>query len=623
MIKRASKYITVVAALSLSLSAMADDSAQKPSAVQDLRYGVILYDFFQQSYFDALTESMVGESRQDMPHHQQSAKLLRGGMSLSYGMGQQAETLFTELLDTLEEPAKRDRAWFYLARLYYLLGERSKAQTVLMKIEGELESKLQQEAVFMNANLLLHDQSENDEHQRMAAAQLKIDELPLTSPWLAYYYFNRGSALTLSGQWQQGVDAFQQIKTLSIAGEEGATLSDRAFTASGFARLGGGDYQSAIDDFLQVRLESPLVGRALLGYGWAAAQQDNYQLALSPWQALAKQSLMSPSVQESLLAVPYAYEKLDAQASALIEYQRAVTVFEQELAGLATAITVYQNQSMLADLTEKPLGGDWVSGEDYLPLNDEAPYLAHLIAQEHFQSAVKDLSDLRRIQAYLQQSDERLLALRGVLDVQQRVWAENLNLSQRQQYRQHYEQLLVIKQRLQKQQVSADKEANGRRFVTPEEIKLWQLTSHAQAAVTVLQQAGEEVNDEQQQLSLYQGLLIWQANENDSSRRWEFSKQLNTLNALLSETEQRLARLDQLNSNRYDAEFADQVSALQLRLQQKNTNVDALIARAETQLRRLAVSELEKQRQRLSHYMGQAKLAIARLYDMGSTEFPQ
>lgn len=590
------------------------DTTGAPSEVQDLRYGVILYHFFQQSYFDAITESMVGETRNDMPNHKNAGKLLRGGMSLSYGMGGEAEDIFNELLSTELDQSKRDRAWFYLGKLYYQRGDRSASEAVLRKVEGQMSSALHQELIYMRANLRL---AAGD----VAVASSLISQLPSSSPWLAYYLFNQGSRQTLAGHWREGVDSFRQLANLGIAGEEARSLADKAFIASGYSHLGAGENKAAIDDFLQVRLESPLVDKALLGYGWAAAQQEDFKTALAPWQKLSKRSIMASSVQESLLAVPFAYEKLGARSSALQQYQHAVTIFEGELTKLNEAIQVYSDMPLVDVIgSQEQLGGDWITGVDYLPINDQAPYLSHLIAEDFFQTAVKDLSDLIKIRDYLSESETRLSAMQGVLDVQQRVWEESLSQSQRSQYRQQYSDILATKNRLIDMKNMAQKEADGLRFLTAEEKELWDIVDHAADIVTQLQAANKQVENEESQLKLFRGLLLWQAAEAESERSWELKKQLEELDQLLVDTEQRLQRLEQLTSNRYEAEFSGRVSDLQaqLRLQQLQTSDG--ISRAESEIRALAIDELENQHQRLSYYLGQAKLSIARLYDLGSEE---
>lgn len=586
--------------------------AEVQAEVQGLRYGVILYHFYQQSYFDALTETLIGEQQNDMPLHADAAELLRGGMSLSYGMSNDAEAIFNRLLTTVQKPRTRNRAWFYLGKLHYLRGDRDLAARVLNNIDGKLPGVLRHEALSMRANLALNKGDQ-------AAAETYIEQLPDDSPWQSYYYFNRGSTQTLAGDWQAGVESFRMLEQLSDDSEEALSLRDSAYTAAGFANLGGGDLDAAINDFTKVRLQSPLVDRAMLGYGWASAQQGDYRAALAPWQALSRRSLMIPAVQESLLAIPYAYEKLDAAASALVEYQQAIAVYETEISNITQAVVALKSMPLLDLMSDEAArGADWISGVDFLPLNEHAPYLFELIAKQHFQTALKDLSDLTRLRDYLQQAEQRVDAMDFVLETQQQAWAQGLNDAQRESYQQSYQQLTAVYNELLEQQKLAEQEANGRRFVSQQELELWDIASHAEQLLAELSAAGQDVSDEQSQLALYQGILYWQASENDSQRRWEFKKDLTQVAKLLEEVKQRLTALNALNDNRYDAAYAGRIDVLRDRLQQQKAAVSAQFTSVEEDIRQLSIAELEQQQQRLSYYLGQAKLAVARLYDAGA-----
>lgn len=590
---------------------------QQYSEVQDLRYGVILYHFFQQAYFDALTETLVGEKYGDMQTHLGSARLLRGGMSLSYGMGQQAEDLFNELLAASNNDSQRDRAWFYLGKLYYLRGDRSGAERIFARIGKSLPREFREEYLYLSANLRLAGGD-------IAGADEQIRRLSKASPWRAYFFFNRGAKQTLQGNWQQGVESFRVVTAMDMDGQEGLTLQDRAHMASGYASLGGGDTEAAIDEFLQVRLDSPLVSKALLGYGWAAATEGDYRRALAPWQALSKLSLMYPSVLESLLAIPYAYEKLGAPASALEQYLHAVDVFEDELVKLDSAINVFQTVPIVELVTdESGLGGDWISGKDYLPINPQAPYLKHLVAQDHFQSAVKDLSDLISINEHLVDSNRRLDALGVVLQDQQTLWEQDLNAANREAYRQRYQSLQEHYEALQEQQKIADQEASGRRFISEEEMQLWNIASHAEGLIASLQKAGENVAAESNQLRILQGLLYWEASENDSERRWEFRKALLQTEQLLQQTSQRLASLESLGASRYTEQHSARLSDLRARLQVQRDGVFTLVQKVEDRIRQMAIRDLQQQQRRVQHHMAQARLAIARLYDVGSEELSE
>ena len=80
-----------------------------------------------------------------------------------------------------------------------------------------------------------------------------------------------------------------------------------------------------------MRLDGPYSSRALLGDGWARAALGDYRGALAPWLELRKRSLLDAAVQESYLAVPYAYGKLNAGAQAADYYESALQVLRQRV----------------------------------------------------------------------------------------------------------------------------------------------------------------------------------------------------------------------------------------------------------------------------------------------------
>ncbi|MBL4828091.1 MAG: tetratricopeptide repeat protein [Spongiibacteraceae bacterium] len=589
------------------------EEGEIPNEVQDLHYGVVLYHFYQQSYFDALTESLVGEEKSSMPFHAKSAKLLRGGMSLSYGMGNKAEEIFTQVLDAIGSAEQKDRAWFYLGKLYYIRSDKKEAQQAFSHVNGStLKPELRDELIYYTAKLQLRDgQSEQ--------ADTTIAQLTEKSPWFAYYHFNRGAAQVVSGNWEQGVQQFALIKNSSLEGSEGLTLKDRAFIASGFAHLGAGEYDSAIDDFVSVRMNSPLVERAMLGYGWAAAQQEDYKKALAPWQALSQRSLLNTSVQESLLAIPFAYEKLNVPVSALTQYVRAVDVFENELGTVKDAIVLFRDEPISAVITDSSsLDSDWIDGDEYLPLSKQAPYLAQLIAQDHFQVAIDNHNDLMRTARFLQRAKQRFIALNGVLTLQKKIWQESLDSGLREKYREGYEALLLMQASLQKQMILAEQEGDGRRLLDPEAQALWLRAEQAANRIQVLREADVDVSEEMETLRLYRGLLSWQASEDYSIKQWEFKQQFVALQEQIDQAKEKLEKLEQFSNDRFELAFAERMVSMEQRIDQQQIATDVAIAQSEGDIRQLAVAQLQKQQQRLTYYLGQAKLAIARLYDAGS-----
>ena len=139
----------------------AGGSALAAETVQNLRYGVSLFYLYQGDYFQSLTELMVGQAKdEELGPHGENAELLRGGISLSYGMDREAERVFTALLAEPREGVNRQRAWFYLAKVAWQRGEVGAAAAALANADLNAEDidkrdDLAQEAAYLRAAIAL------------------------------------------------------------------------------------------------------------------------------------------------------------------------------------------------------------------------------------------------------------------------------------------------------------------------------------------------------------------------------------------------------------------------------------------------------------------------------------
>ena len=589
--------------------------------VQDLRYGVVLYDFYQDDYFQALTELLLGEQNHDMPHHAQFAHLLRGGISLSYGMDKQARSIFDELLAQHPDPAVRDRAWFYLGKSYYARGDNADALTMLDRSGDALPPRMAQERDYLRANLALR-------RGDLAAAQAFLPkQLPTASddgddlnPWLPYLLFNRGVLQSRRGEAAAAAQSFAQLEALPLRSEEHKALRDRAFTAQGYTDLGAKQPQAALDAFRQVRLNSPFADKALLGYGWAAADTKNYKLALEPWQALIKRSLLSPAVQEGMLAVPYAYEKLGALALALQQYERAERLYGEEIAHIDSAVQTLQQTSLLALWLDPQAKESWLSRNRELPVAPQLPYLEHLLALDSIQEILKDMRDLGVLERYLTDWRGRL----GALDAAQALqYQRRQKILQARPDKALAERLDMLQQRrdaIAAELKKAESDDDGSMLMDADDIAIWKRLERVRRDIEVLGQAGRDVTAAEQKYRRYRGLLYWNVQEKFFARRWQLTKQLHEIDAQLTKARHESAVLANLVERARAPEQAPRIHALGARLESILRDIHVAQTRGNDVLRARAVAALQAQRERLVSYLDRAKLAKARLLDKGTTE---
>src|SRR5690606_40242240 len=132
---------------------------------------------------------------------------------------------------------------------------------------------------------------------------------------------------------------------------------------------------------------------ALLGLGWALAAAGRHEEALTPWLALHDRNLLDAAVQESFLAVPYAFAQLGAHGQAAEYYEAALDSFATERGNIDAAIARIREGSLLrelvgADDAVSPQRG-WFWQLTERPDAPEARYLDAGLAGPDFQEGQK------------------------------------------------------------------------------------------------------------------------------------------------------------------------------------------------------------------------------------------
>src|SRR5260221_6430006 len=170
-----------------------DPNGLAPHVVQDLHYGDVLFYFYQDDYFDAITRLLAARELQRLPNTQDEAELLLGGLYLSLGEHVEAGNIFEKLLNTNTSEAVRNKAWFYLGKVWYQRGYLQESERALRQVSDKIQPRISAERYMLLAQLMLREERYDD-----AIAALNAWHGP--PDWTAYAQFNLGVPLVRAGR---------------------------------------------------------------------------------------------------------------------------------------------------------------------------------------------------------------------------------------------------------------------------------------------------------------------------------------------------------------------------------------------------------------------------------------
>jgi hypothetical protein len=587
--------------------------------VQDLHYGDVLFHFFQADHFDALVRLAAYRDQGRLAAHARDAELLRGGLYLSLGQHREAREIFERLLaDPSTPPEVRDRAWFYLGKVLYAAGLYEESDRALRQGGGTLGEDMEAEQRLLIAQGLLY-------RQRYDQAIAELSNWQGPRYWLAYGQFNLGVALVRAGEGARGLALLDAVGQLETQWPELMALRDKANLAIGYAKLQAGEPAAARLALERVRLSGPQSSKALLGAGWADAAAKQYEAALAPWQELQGRNLLDAAVQESYLAVPYAYAELGAMAQAVDYYERAIAAYDAERGRIGESINAIRSGELLAAAMKA--GGDgregWFSQLATLPDSPESRYLYHLLAGNEFQEGLKNYRALDAMAENLAAWQQSLGAFTDMVETRRKAFDAKLPAADA---RLATVDVATINGRRDTLQAGFEAALAARdiaALATEDERAQLDLLDAVDAELAL--HAGDASYDEaREKARLARGVLVWKLDSEWKVRSWQANRALRELNATVYD-----ARTRETASGRAREGAPEKNAALGRRVDRVSPRIVALAVRVEDakaaqgrHLADIAVRELEQQRQRLDEYSVQARYALATIYDRAAAAPP-
>ena len=600
-------------------SALAGVSA--PKELKDLYFGEALYDAFQGDWFDSISRldtelaqhyGLDEPKRDSLYYHINQAEFAVGDFELAYRMHQRAGRAITAVIEgNVEEPV-RNEAIFRLARIYFQKNQPVNALYAIERIKGAVPEKIRDDLAFLRAQILMAN-------GRFEEAERILKDLQSAKSIEGFSTYNLGIALIKDGKEIEGRQYLDRTGRISSNDDLTLAIKDKSNLVLGSKMLKEKDFESAKQVLDRVRLKGPFSNRALLGSGWADAFQGHFERALVPWSILVTREVTDASVQEAMLAAPYAYGKLNVYSKAALMYDNALEKFGIEIDKLDSSIKSIREGYFLKALVREELkqDADWVVKLRKLPQTPETYYLLDLMASHNFQESLKNYLDLEELRKKLETWKDDLDAFEEIID-QRRAYYQpllpvidqefrrldsqmRLRLEQRERIGQRLKNMLVVPR--------PDYLATSEERVIGEQIM--QLEKNLTSGGSTVPKGIEA------RIKRLRGVMHWNIYTEYDQRltdAYEHFRDLNHEVERLKRQYTAFVRTRQAATQSYEG-YDDVIRRLRFLIREAGEKVGELMARQGHMLESMAVNELTKRRERLAEFQIKVRFAMAESYD--------
>lgn len=596
-------------------AAVAAGEGLEPVELESLHFGDALFHFFQDDYFEAIVRTEAYASQGLLQPHRAEAELLLGGLYLSYGQHTRAAAIFDKLLaDAATPQAVRDRAWFHLGKVMYARGYFEQSGDALRRAGSTLPQEMAAERTLLLAQGLM-------KLGRFDEAAGVLGSFAGPSDWQAFGQFNLGVALVRGGRVDEGLALLDAVGQREAVTEETKSLRDKANVALGYALLQAGRPAEARAALERVRLDGPQSSKALLGAGWADSAEGQYESALAPWLELHDRGLLDAAVQESWLAVPYAFARLTADRQAAGYYEQAIAAYAAERRRLDESIEAIRSGRMLQAVVESDRDHrrGWFWQLSTLPDAPESRYLYHLLAGNEFQEALKHYRSLDFLGRNLERWAGDLDVFSAMVESRRLAFEQKLPAASQRLGEVDIDSLDARRDLLRARLDGALRAGDWAALADGDELRLLEIVEGVEGALAA-RPDDPGLDGSRDKARLARGVLSWRLEAAGKERAWRTGRSLRQLDAQLFDARTRFRSVSEAMSampGRNDT-FATRIAALRPRVEGLSLRVAAARQRQGEYLASLAIEELESQKTRLAEYSIQARYALAALYDRGT-----
>jgi hypothetical protein len=603
-------------AAALAKNVKPDPDGLPPQDVKDLHYGDVLFYFYQDDYFDSITRLLAARQLERLPHTQGEAELLLGGLYLSLGEHVEAGRIFEALLNQNTSEAVRNKAWFYLGKVWYQRGYLDESERALKQVSDKINPRISAERYMLLAQLMMREERYDDAIAALSSWHGAAD-------WTAYAQFNLGIALVRKQRLADAIPYLDRVGRIETRSEELLSLKDKANLALGFALLQAQRAAEAKPILQRIRLEGPYSSKALLGVGWADAGVGDFKRALVPWLALRKRSLLDSAVQESFLTVPYAYSQLSASGQAADYYSSAIDSFDAEMKRIDDSIEEIRSGHLLERLLDddKKDTLTWYWQLSTLPNAPESRYLYQLLASNEFQEGLKNYRELNFMSRNLDTWRDDASAYDDMLDTRQEAYKRRVPKADAVMAATDLDALtrkrVDFESRINEIEAANDVAALG----TPEEQQTWQRLKRIEDYLAA-HPDDPDLAEMREKHRLMKGVMYWRLSASFKARLWNERRSVKELEGDLKETQRRAVLVRQaraaMPSN--TGAYAGRVAAIRARIDQLQQRLSDASQQQNRYLQVLAIRELEGQKLRISTYQIQARYELAAIYDRAAND---